>query len=630
MFPDRLLRYRQPIIFGIHLLLIPLGYYLAFALRFDFQVPQLYRNVFWLTVPFLVALRFGSLAVFGLHRGWWRHVGLDDLIDLVKAITLSSFLFLVTLFLLGRPGELPRSVLLLDWAIAIFLFGGARFAVRGLREGRFSLRRRKQGIPTLLIGAGDAAERLIRQMKRGGSRDMEPVAILDDDPATHGMKLHGVSVLGGTERLHEFATRTHAGLVVIAIPSANRADMQRIVDRCMTSGVEFKIVPSLRELIDGRVKVSQLRTVQIDDLLGRDPVDLNLDQIRADLQGRRVLVTGAAGSIGAELARQIAEFSPSRLILLEQAESPLYFCQLELKRAYPGLDLVPVVADVRNRLRLEKVFEHEDPEYVFHAAAYKHVPLMEENVTEAVENNVIGTLNAAECAVAIGVSKFVLVSTDKAVKPSSVMGATKRIAERIVLGWPGFRDSSTDFRAVRFGNVLGSQGSVIPLFRKQLAEGAPLTVTHPSVTRYFMTISESVQLVLQAAALPEARGCVSMLEMGEPVRIVDLAESLVRLSGLEPYKDVPIVFTGLRPGEKLYEELMSEVEATVPTSVEKIRIVRTDEADGKKVRVGMDRLVTALELNDSPDAVLAICSLVPECVPPLRNLAASLALRAAP
>jgi FlaA1/EpsC-like NDP-sugar epimerase len=414
------------------------------------------------------------------------------------------------------------------------------------------------------------------------------------------------------------AESTRAQLIVIAIPSASRAEMQRLVDRCMESAVEFKIVPSLRELLEGRAKPGQLRNVRIEDLLGREPVELDLERVRSGLRGRTVLVTGGAGSIGSELARQAAEAGVGRLVLVDQAESPLYFVHLELARAYPALQVVPHVADITDVGRMEEIFAAHRPAYVFHAAAYKHVPLMETNVVEAVRTNVFGTLCVAERAARHGAETFVLISTDKAVNPSSVMGASKRIAERIVLGWRSLRTSGTDFRAVRFGNVLGSDGSVVPLFERQLAAGGPLTVTHPEVTRYFMTIPEAVQLVLQATALPEAAGRIAMLEMGEPVRIVELAENLIRLSGMEPYRDVPIVFSGLREGEKLHEELMSDVESTVPTAVQKIRVVQTVEDAAGAVHAGVDRLLAAAEVGGRDDLLVGICALVPECVPPLR------------
>jgi FlaA1/EpsC-like NDP-sugar epimerase len=426
-------------------------------------------------------------------------------------------------------------------------------------------------------------------------------------------------VAGGIDDIGSLVRQHRIELLVIAVPSATPEQMQRIVDRCVETGVEFQIVPSLEELLDGRARSGQLRKVEIDDLLGRQPIQLKTQHVEDDLAGRVVLVTGGAGSIGSELARQIARFRPARLILVEQAESPLYFVHLEIAKAHPELDVVPVVGDVADTGRMEHVFSRYKPDYVFHAAAYKHVPMMERNVVEAVRNNVLGTLQLAECAARHEVGKFVLISTDKAVRPSSVMGATKRIAERIVLGWPTLRRSRTDFRAVRFGNVLGSDGSVIPLFKRQLAAGQPLTVTHADVTRYFMTIPEAVGLVLQAAAIPEVAGRIAMLEMGQPMRIVELAENLIRLSGLEPYRDVPIIFSGLRPGEKLHEELMSDVEVTIPTSVEKIHVVETDEPDPSSVRAGLERLAAAVALATQEDILGAIRAMVPECVEPLRS-----------
>ncbi len=617
-----LIRFRRPLVIGLHLLLIPLGYLVAFQLRFDFEVPSTYMEAYWATAPYLLALRLGSFALFGLYHGWWRHVGMRDLLDLVKAVTLSSALFLAALFLLGSLSGLPRSVLVLDWVVAIFIFGGARFAVRGFREGGVVLRRKTGGKPALILGAGDGGDRLLRQLLRhNGDAEIAPIALLDDDLGKRGMRLHGVPVLGPIQNLPEYVAKLGIGLIVIAIPSASREEMQRIVEGCTETGVEFKIVPSMRELMDGRARLDQLRSVQIDDLLGREPVRLNLAQVSADLEGRIVLITGGAGSIGSELARQVAAFNPKRLIIVDQAESPLYFTHLELTRVHSSLEVTPIVADIADCARIDSIFARYRPEYVFHAAAYKHVPLMEQNVVEAVRNNVFGTLQVAECAARFGAKKFILVSTDKAVNPSSVMGATKRIAERIVLGWPSVRTSGTDFRAVRFGNVLGSDGSVVPLFKRQIAEGGPLTVTHRDVTRYFMTIPEAVQLVLQAAALPEAAGRISMLDMGEPVRIIDLAENLIRLSGLRPYHDLQIVFTGMRPGEKLHEELMSTMEETVGTSVEKIRVVQTDEADSATLERGLDRLIAAITVGDVSDLRLATCALVPECVGPLRKTA---------
>jgi FlaA1/EpsC-like NDP-sugar epimerase len=610
---------RRPVVVALHLVLVPVGYFIAFALRFEVPIPEQYLDLFLRTVPILLTARLLSFAVFGLYRGWWRHVGMKDLVALVQAVSVSTVGLLALLFFTQQLNGFPRSVLILDWIVALLLFGGARFCVRAIRERRSGVNGvDRRGTPALIIGAGGAAERLLRQVWQGGT-GLRPLGMVDDDRHKHGMRLHSVPILGSSDDLPRLARQHGAQLVVIAIPSASRETMKRLVDICMQTGVEFKIVPPLQELLDGRARVSQLRKVEVEDLLGRDAIDLDLEIVRRDLEGKVVLVTGAAGSIGSELVRQIATFHPAKLVLLEQAESPLYFIDLEIRRNNPGLEVVAIVADVADQARLDSVFARHRPDCVFHAAAYKHVPLMESNVVEAVRNNVFGTLYVGECAARHGSGKFVLISTDKAVRPSSVMGATKRVAERIVLGALAKAATSTDFRAVRFGNVLGSDGSVIPLFRKQLARGGPLTVTHPDVTRYFMTIPEAVQLVLQASAVPEAAGRISMLEMGEPVRIVELAENLIRLSGLEPYKDVPIVFNGLRPGEKLYEELMSEVEATVPTAIEKVRVVQIDESNGRALAEGVDRLGAAVAVGDSDELLAVLCALVPEAVEPLRE-----------
>jgi FlaA1/EpsC-like NDP-sugar epimerase len=619
MLPRLLVRFRRPLIVLLHVLLIPLAYRFAFGLRFDLAIPPEKEALYWSTLPYLLGGRLLAFSLFGLFHGWWRHVGMRDLIDLVKGVTLSSVFLVIALFFGQELEGLPRSLVALDWITSILVLGGVRFAVRAFREERFLPWRTRPGKRTLIIGAGISGERLLRESQRAGGTELCPLALVDDDPGKVGMRLHGIPVLGTTRDIGSVAARIDAEFLVIAIPSATREEMRRIVDACLLTGIEFKIVPSLRELIHGKARVTQLRNVKIDDLLGRETVELPMDGLHADLQGRTVLVTGGAGSIGSELARQIARFRPSRLIVLDQAESPLYYVNMELAEAHPGLPLIPVVADITDQSRMELLFEQYRPEYVFHAAAYKHVPLMESNAVEAVRNNVLGTLCVAQAAARHGARRFVLISTDKAVYPSSVMGATKRVAEEVVLGWPVLRDSRTDFRAVRFGNVLGSNGSVIPVFEQQMAAGQPLTVTHPEVTRYFMTIPEAVQLVLQAAALPEAERRICMLEMGEPVRIVELAENLIRLSGLEPYRDVQIRFTGLRPGEKLHEELMSDQEATVPTGVDKIRIVETREPDLDALTRGLDKLGAAAALGNQDDCLSGLCALVPECVSPLRE-----------
>lgn len=601
---------------ALHLVLIVVGYRLAYELRFDFATPPEEAEIFWISLPLLVVLRLATYAMAGVFRAYWLHFGLQDLLNLAVAVTLSSLAFTLVLFLGHLFPGVPRSVLLVDWASAIFFAGGIPFIARSFREGPVPFATQR-GRRTLIIGAGERAEQVLREARRAEMCAVHPVGLVDLDGMREGRTIRGVRVVGTLADLPVLCERLKAEFAIIALEPGELVEMRRVVDQCIAGGLEFKTLPSLHELLDGTAGVNQLRNVRLEDLLGRPPVNLDLAPVAADLRNRVVLLTGAAGSIGSELARQIAPFAPARLVLLDQAESDLYFVHLELKEAHPGLDLVPVICDITNGTRLAQVYAQHRPDYVVHAAAYKHVPLMEINVLEAVRNNVLGTLLVATTAVRYGATKVLLVSTDKAIKPASVMGATKRIAERIIFGLPNLHRSGTDFRAVRFGNVLASKGSVIPLFERQLAAGGPITVTHPLVQRYFMTIPEAAQLVLQAGSLPETAGCIAMLEMGEPVRILDLAEKLIRFSGRVPGRDVCISFTGLRPGEKLTEDLISALEATVPTSSPKIRISQTSESAGPELVQMLSRLFAYLDGGDRDGLLAAVCDLVPECVSPL-------------
>lgn len=445
------------------------------------------------------------------------------------------------------------------------------------------------------------------------------VGLVDPSDTQLGRSISGVPVVGPARDLPKLAHQLRAKFLLIALDSSEQSEMRQVVDHCLAAGLEFKMLPWLHQLREETGWLEQLRNVHIEDLLGHPPLDLNLETIAADLRDRVVLLTGAAGSIGSELARQIAPFGPARLVLLDQAETDLYFLQLELKQIYPHLELVPVVCDVTHENRLAQVCAEYRPEYVVHAAAYKHVSLMEANVFEAVRNNVLGTLLTATMAVRYGARKVLLVSTDKAIRPASVMGATKRLAERIIFGLPNLSRSGTDFRAVRFGNVLASNGSVIPLFERQLAAGGPITVSHPQAERYFMTIPDAARLVLQVGSLPEAAGAIAMLDMGKPLRILDLADKLIRLSGRVPGRDVCITFTGLRPGEKLTEDLVSALEASVPTSNSRIRISQTTETEGPELLGRLTRLLAYLESGDRKGLLATLCELVPECVAPLRQ-----------
>jgi FlaA1/EpsC-like NDP-sugar epimerase/lipopolysaccharide/colanic/teichoic acid biosynthesis glycosyltransferase len=607
-----LVRYRRPVILAVHVLLVALGFGLAVALRFDFRAPPAIWRTFWHALPVLLVCRLVTYGRFGLYRGFWQHVGLRDLVSLFKAAAVGSLIFFAICRGLRVAPDLSYAILLNEWAAAVLLTGGVRFTARYLREAQLPFER-ALGRRTLVIGAGDKAERLVREVVRDVNHPLNVVGLVAE-ASSGGRTIHGVPVLGTVDTLGALVTEHQIEFVVVAVDRVDGELVQKVLTEAQRVGVEVKTLPSLQELLAGTARIDQLRSVRLEDLLSREPVNLDLRAVEAEVRHRVVVVTGGAGSIGSELARQLAAFEPSRLVLLDQAESPLYFTQLELAAAHPRLDFRGIICDVSDAERVDRLFEELRPDYVIHAAAYKHVPLAETNVVATARNNIGGTLAVATAAAAWGAAKFVLISTDKAVNPTSIMGATKRVAERLVLELPALRTARTDVRVVRFGNVLGSSGSVIPLFERQLAQGGPLTVTHPEVERYFMTVREAVQLVLLAATLPEASRRVCMLDMGRPVRIVALAEQLIRLAELEPYRDIPIVFTGLRPGEKLHEELCSPGQTPVPTSVPKIGVLRSAETDGADLLTGLAVLETALASADELATLRALTALVPECV----------------
>lgn len=608
-------RHRRLLVIAFHILIVTASYALAYVLRFDNATPPQYEALFLATLGPLVIVRVGAFVHYRLYSGWWTYVGVRDMIALLKAVAVSSVIFASYLVLSSSATGFPRSVLVIDALLTIAFMAGVRFGLRVFRESR----RPKAAAPrprrVMIIGAGDAGELLLREMHNNPRLGYVPVGFVDDDPRKTGFYIHGVAVLGTTEALAQVVASHPVDELIIAIPSASRHQVQRIVDRCLALKLPFRILPAIAALT-GHVQMSQLRAVRVEDLLGRDPVDLDTSMIRADIAGRRVLITGAGGSIGSELARQVASYGPSMIALLERGENLLFLIEQELRRSHRELQVVPIICDIRDEDDVERAFRAIRPEIVYHAAAFKHVPMMEAHVAQAVHNNVFGTRNVASSAASFG-AKFVLISTDKAVSPSNVMGATKRLAELLVLSLDQTR--SRHFVAVRFGNVLGSNGSVVPLFTQQIAEGGPVTVTHPDVTRYFMTIPEAVQLVLQASVLEEARNRIVMLEMGEPVKIVTLARNLIRLSGLEPDVDIQIVFTGLRPGEKLHEQLTSDTEETLPTRYEKIRIVRTDAP--RPLDQALEHLWNAVIARDERAALRRLQELVPEFTPQASLLA---------
>lgn len=550
-----------------------IAYGFAFLLRFDFRVPVEYREALWASLPVLILIRLACHHLFHVSTERWRFVSTRDVLQLAAATALGTAIFFVATRLLPVEPRVPRSVILIEWMLsaqftaALWIFYRTAFERIRHRRSNFN----GAAIRVLLIGAGEAGNELAREMWRVPT-GYRPAGFVDDNPTLWGLKFRGVRVLGSTANLADIAEAVAAEEIIIAVPSASPAELRRIVDLCAKTGLAFKVLPGIAEVLAGRVQLNHVRDVRIEDLLGRAPVRLELPELAQDLRGCSVLITGAAGSIGSELARQVALHEPGTLVLFDQAETELYYLELELRERYPEIELVPVIGDIVDGGSLDGVFARYRPDRVFHAAAYKHVPMMETNSREAVRNNVIGTWRVADAAGRHEAGRFVLVSTDKAVRPANTMGATKRLAEMVVLELQS-RYPRTTFAAVRFGNVLGSNGSVIPIFKRQLEAGKPLTITHPDVTRYFMTIPEAVQLILQASLLPDIRGRIAMLEMGDPVRIVDLAKNLLTLSGAPRTNGKSIVYTGLRPGEKLHEELVAPDEGTVLTSIPKVRIV---------------------------------------------------------
>lgn len=587
-----------------------LAYLLAFLLRFEFRwVPDHYR-VFFATLPVLLAIRLAFVKLLKLNTGRWRFVGTRDVLHLAIATTLGSITFFAVSRLPFWLRVVPRSVILIDWILCIYLTAGVWITYRTLfeliRHRRSGFNRRAKRV--LIVGAGEAGSRLCRELSRFPT-GYRPVGFVDDDPTKWGTRIHGLEVLGPTAELERIAREARVAEIIIAVPSAGPSELRRIVGQCEAAALPFKVLPGIEEVLSGRVRVDHLRELRIEDLLGREPIRLELPELAADLDGRSVLITGAAGSIGSELARQVALHRPRTLVLFDQAETSLFFLELDLRDRFPDLHIVPVVGDVVDDVAIERVFEAYRPDRVFHAAAYKHVPLMEANVREAVRNNVIGTWCVASAAGVHGAEKFVLVSTDKAVRPVSVMGATKRLAEMVVLDLQE-RYPSTAYAAVRFGNVLGSNGSVIPIFKRQLEAGKPLTVTHPEATRYFMTIPEAVQLILLASLLPDIRGHVAMLEMGEPIRILDLAKNLLRLSGMAARNGQNVVFTGLRPGERLHEELVAPDEQTIPTSIPKVRLIESRNGISQGIQ-SIAVLKSALQDGSDEQLLKVLCDLFP-------------------
>jgi FlaA1/EpsC-like NDP-sugar epimerase len=584
----------------------------SFALRLDVSELPFYFPAVLVMCAVALVVKIPTYYFFGLYRRLWMYASTNELRLITVAVTTASVLtsgvmLLLIAFDLIKPG-MPRSALGIDWLISLILIGGSRFALRILAEQNATTNKDKTR-QALILGAGDAGALVVRELQKSSQLNLIPIGFLDDDPAKQNHQIYGVSVIGKIDQLEKTLETKQVDEVIIAIPSAPGRIIRLVNDVCRKRGITSRIIPGIYELIGGKVSVNRLREVDITDLLRREPVKIDDQLIGSILQTKRILVTGAGGSIGSEICRQVARWNPSQLVLLGHGENSIFESWMDLKENFPSLDIQPVIADVRDKNRIEEIFKQYKPEVVFHAAAHKHVPLMEVNVEEAVTNNVLGTRNIVETASKHKVERVVFISTDKAVNPISVMGATKRLAEMILLDTA--HKNNLAYSVVRFGNVLGSRGSVVPIFKNQIARGGPVLVTHPDMQRYFMTIPEAVHLVLQAASMGKG-GEVFMLNMGEQVRILDLAEDLIRLSGLEPYRDIEIQFTGIRAGEKLREELFEDgVNFEKTQHAEIFRMIDEEKVDGASLNDVLNQLADLSLHSQRGELIQVINSFLP-------------------
>jgi len=587
--------------------MIPVAWLGAYWLRFNLgSIPEGYLSGAMNYLAMVVVIQAIAFQYFGLYRGVWRFASVPDLIRIVRAVVVGMAFSAIAIFLINRMEGIPRSIFPLYGLLLVALLSGSRLTVRWSKDRRLYRGDRQR---VLIVGAGKAGEMLVRDLLRSRDQLYEPVGFVDDKRVRQGQEIHGVRVLGRCDDIADFVKRLDVDLIVLAIPSASSRQMRRLVDLCEKTNAPFRTVPPLDRLMSGELTLSQLRQVSIDDLLGREPVSLDWQTIDRRLRGRKILVTGAGGSIGSELCRQIARLQPAHLVLVDHSEFNLYTIDLELQKHFPDLPVSRCLSDVSDQPAMERLFEQFSPQVVFHAAAYKHVPMLEDQIREAVLNNIQGTRTVAECADRCGCEAFVMISTDKAVNPGNVMGASKRAAEIFCQNLD--RRSETCFITVRFGNVLGSAGSVVPLFRAQIEAGGPVTVTHPEITRYFMTIPEACQLILQASVMGRG-GEIFVLDMGQPIKISYLAEQMIRLSGKFPGEDVEIIYTGLRPGEKLYEELFHESEALQNTRHSKIQLARHREFDWARLNELVEQMKVACFVFDEIRLKELLGELVPE------------------
>jgi FlaA1/EpsC-like NDP-sugar epimerase len=620
----KLIRHRV-LVYLLDLAAFALSGFFAFELRFDGAVPAIYFHSMEVALCIWVGAKSVAFIAGKLNRGNWRYTSTYDAVRVVVANSVGSVLGGVVLFVLLGPWGIPRSVYILDWLLCCLLTLGVRLTVRVVHASRRSNGVEGVQTRTLIYGAGAAGQALLWELRQNQSLMCEVVGFIDDDPLKAYLILQGKPVLGTGEALAE-VVRTHAiKRVLIAVPSATGPQMVRILKLALDAGAEYKMVPGLGDLIQGAELGKQIRDVAVEDILGRRPVHLNQESIRERIEGKVVMVTGAAGSIGSELCRQIARFRPLALIGFDEAETPLFHLGREMERNFPDLVFHSEIGDITRPDILQRVMLHHQPSILYHAAAYKHVPMMERHVFAAVENNILGTWQVARAAAKYGVEDFVMISTDKAVRPTSMMGATKRVAELVIGAFQ--KEYGTKFVAVRFGNVLGSNGSVVPIFKDQIAAGGPVTVTHPEMRRYFMTIPEAAQLVLQAFSIGTG-GEVFVLDMGEPVKIVDLARNLILLSGLQPDRDIKIQFTGVRPGEKLFEELNLQHECLVPTSHSKIRsYVGHHTLNAMQIKAIMHRLQQIVEDQDVTSLLLLLKELIPDYNPGSKMLKSAMSVQ---
>jgi FlaA1/EpsC-like NDP-sugar epimerase len=631
------MKHRGLLVFAAHVGLFALALFLAMGLLYNFKNFEFWFKPFFLPLlPIVVGLKTAVFWRLNLFRGSWRYVGMRDLLSVVKATYISTFLFVVVYFVLEkyynsqsppasfldaevfdpdlgrlRPLVFPQSTFLLDLGMTIAVICGARLIVRLYHEEMRPVILAGHR-PCLIVGAGDTGEALLREILRMPVERYRIVGFLDDDTTKHGARIHGVPIVGRIDDVRAVCKREQVEELLIAMPNAPQKKLRYIVEQLQGLNVRFRTIPAMEAVIEGRVTVSQIRDVDIKDLLGREQVKLDEARISENLRDQRVLVTGAGGSIGSEICRQVLRFKPARLVLVEQAENNLFEIDRELAALAPDVPRVGYVADICDARRIDGLFSTERPAVIFHAAAHKHVPLMESNVGEAIKNNILGTKTVADAAKRHGVSRFVMISTDKAVNPTSVMGCTKRVAEMYIQQLR--QGAATQFMTVRFGNVLGSSGSVVPIFARQIAAGGPVTVTDPAMTRYFMTIPEATQLVLQAGVMG-SDGDIFVLDMGEPVKIVDLAREMITLSGLRPGEDIEIVYTGVRPGEKLYEELSVLGEDMGPTQHEKIYVWRNRPEDWARVNRAIGEIVAVADEQGEEQLKARLAEIVPEFTP---------------